>query len=75
MYLPEFRRHLSDDMVKTIENTSTFKVFLVRFWLHNMQEYYSFSDKEKSICIQEYIRYKSEKDPKWLTSIITLVNK
>jgi ethanolamine ammonia-lyase small subunit len=31
MYLPDLGRHLSDEMVRAIEKTSTFKVFLVRF--------------------------------------------
>ena len=70
MYLEELDKHLSDDVVKAIEDNSTFKVFLIRFGLHNMQEYRSFSEWEKSICIEEYIKMKQEKDPDWLESLI-----
>jgi hypothetical protein len=34
-----------------------------------MQEYRSFNDREKSICIEEYIKMKQEKDPDWLESL------
>lgn len=71
MYLEELDKHLSDDVVKAIEDNSTFKVFLIRFWLHNMQEYRSFNDREKSICIEEYIKTKLEKDPDWLDSLMS----
>ena len=71
MYLKELDKHLSDDVVKAIEDNSTFKVFLIRFWLHNMQEYRSFNDREKSICIEEYIKTKLEKDPDWLDSLMS----
>ena len=69
MYLEELDKHLSDDVVKAIEDNSTFKVFLIRFWLHNMQEYRSFQEWEKSSCIEEYIKMKQEKDPDWLESL------
>ena len=75
MYLPDLGRHLSDEMVRAIEKTSTFKVFLVRFWLHNMQEYFSFNEEEKSVCIQEYIRDKLRRDPDWITSLIAFFHK
>jgi len=71
MYLEDLDKHLSDDVVKAIEDNSTFKVFLIRFWLHNMQEYRSFNDREKSICIEEYIKTKLEKDPDWLDSLMS----
>ena len=71
MFLEDLGKHLSDDVVKAIEDTPTFKVFLIRFWLHNMQEYRAFDDKEKSICIEEYIKTKIEKDPKWLDNLIS----
>ena len=71
MYLEDLDKHLSDDVVKAIEDNSTFKVFLIRFWLHNMQEYRSFNDGEKSICIEEYIKTKLEKDPDWLDSLMS----
>ena len=71
MYLEELDKHLSDDVVKAIEDNSTFKVFLIRFWLHNMQEYRSFNDRERSICIEEYIKTKLEKDPDWLDSLMS----
>ena len=70
MYLADLRRHLTDDVVKAIENESTFKVFLVRFWVHNFREYLEFSDREKSICIEEYIKMKQEKDPDFLESLV-----
>ncbi len=71
MYLTELDKHLSDDVVKAIEDNSTFKVFLIRFWLHNMQEYRSFNDRERSICIEEYIKMKQEKDPDYLESLMS----
>ena len=71
MYLKDLDKHISDDVVKAIEDSSTFKVFLIRFWLHNMQEYRSFNDREKSICIEEYIKTKLEKDPDWLDSLMS----
>ena len=71
MYLEDLDKHLSDDVVKAIEDNSTFKVFLIRFWLHNMQEYRSFNDREKSICIEEYIKTKLEKDPDWLDNLMS----
>ena len=70
MYLKDLDKHLSDDVVKAIEDSSTFKVFLIRFWLHNMQEYRSFNDREKSICIEEYIKMKQEKNPDFLESLL-----
>ena len=70
MYLVELNKHISDDVQKAIEDSPTFKVFLVRFWLHNMQEYRSFQEQEKSICIEEYIKMKQEKDPGWLENLI-----
>jgi hypothetical protein len=36
-----------------------------------MQEYRSFNDREKSICIEEYIKTKLEKDPDWLDSLMS----
>ncbi len=69
MYLADLRRHLTDDVVKAIENESTFKVFLVRFWVHNFREYLEFSEREKSICIEEYIKTKLEKDKNWLNNL------
>jgi len=71
MYLTRLDRHISDDVQKAIEDNSTFKVFLIRFWLHNMQEYRSFEDRDKSICIEEYLKEKLAKDPDWLDSIIS----
>ena len=73
MYLTRLDRHISDDVQKAIEDSPTFKVFLIRFGLHNMQEYRSFLDREKSICIEEYIKMKQEKDPDWLESLIGLL--
>ncbi len=70
MFLEDLGKHLSDDVVKAIEDTPTFKVFLIRFWLHNMQEYRAFDDKEQSICIEEYIKTKQEKDPDYLESLL-----
>ena len=70
MFLEDLWRHLNDKMVKAIEDTPTFKVFLIRFWLHNMAEYREYDDKEKSICIEEYIKTKIEKDPDWLNNLI-----
>ena len=70
MYLIELNKHISDDVQKAIEDSPTFKVFLIRFGLHNMQEYRSFQEWEKSICIEEYIKMKQEKDPDWLESLI-----
>ena len=71
MYLSRLDRHISDDVQRAIEDTSTFKVFLIRFGLHNMQEYRSFDDRDKSICIEEYLKEKLAKDPEWLDSIIS----
>jgi hypothetical protein len=71
MYLTRLDRHISDDVQKAIEDNSTFKVFLIRFGLHNMQEYRSFEDRDKSICIEEYLKEKLAKDPDWLDSIIS----
>ena len=71
MYLSRLDRHISDDVQRAIEDNSTFKVFLIRFWLHNMQEYRSFEDRDKSICIEEYLKEKLAKDPDWLDSIIS----
>ena len=71
MYLTRLDRHISDDVQRAIEDTSTFKVFLIRFGLHNMQEYRSFEDRDKSICIEEYLKEKLAKDPDWLDSIIS----
>ena len=71
MYLSRLDRHISDDVQRAIEDNSTFKVFLIRFWLHNMQEYRSFEDRDKSICIEEYLKEKLAKDPEWLDSIIS----
>ena len=71
MYLKRLDRHISDDVQRAIEDNSTFKVFLIRFWLHNMQEYRSFEDRDKSICIEEYLKEKLAKDPDWLDSIIS----
>ncbi len=71
MYLSRLDRHISDDVQRAIEDTSTFKVFLIRFGLHNMQEYRSFEDRDKSICIEEYLKEKLAKDPEWLDSIIS----
>ena len=71
MYLEELNKHLSDDVVKAIEDCSTFKVFLIRYGLHNMQEYRSFNDRERSICIEEYVKTKIERDPEWLDSLIS----
>ena len=70
MYLADLWKHLTDRMVKVIEDTSTFKVFLIRFWLHNMAEYRGFDEKEKSICIEEFAKIKMEKDPDRLESLI-----
>ncbi len=70
MFLSDLRRHLTDDMVRAIENTPTFKVFLVRFWVHNMQEYRLFNDRERSICIEEYIKTKTEKNVDRLESFM-----
>ena len=75
MYLKDLDKHLPDHIVKAIEDTSTFKVFLIRFGLHNMQEYFSFNEEEKSVCIQEYIRDKLRRDPDWLTSLIAFFHK
>ena len=75
MYLEELDKHLPDDVVKAIEDNSTFKVFLIRFGLHNMQEYFSFNEEEKSVCIQEYIRDKLRRDPDWITSLIAFFHK
>lgn len=69
MYLMELNKHISDDVQKAIEDSATFKIFLIRFGLHNMQEYRSFHEREKSICIEEYIKMKQEKDPDWLESL------
>ena len=71
MYLKDLDKHLPDHIVKAIEDTSTFKVFLIRFWVHNMYEYRNFNDREKNICIEEYIKMKQEKDPDWLESLLS----
>ena len=71
MYLMELNKHISDDVQKAIEDSATFKIFLIRFGLHNMQEYRSFDDRDKSICIEEYLKEKLAKDPEWLDSIIS----
>jgi hypothetical protein len=36
-----------------------------------MQEYRSFNDRERSICIEEYIKMKQEKDPDYLESLMS----
>ena len=56
MYLENLKKTLSDYEIYMIEESKTFAQFLEKFWVHWILEYFSFSDKEKMICLEEYLR-------------------
>lgn len=72
MYLQDLWKNLTDEMVKVIEDTATFKIFLIRFWLHNMAEYKGFDENERSICIEEYIKTKIETNADWFKNFLAI---
>lgn len=39
-----------------IENNPRFRLFLRRFWVKCREEYQKFSQTEKEICINEYLK-------------------
>ena len=56
MYLENLKKTLSDYEIYMIEESKTFSTFLEKFWVHWILEYFSFSDEEKMICLEEYLR-------------------
>ena len=64
MYLEGLKRNISDDKLLKIEQNPTFRVFLVKYWVRNFIEYKAlFDEKQRSICVEEYIRYMQETNP------------
>ena len=58
MYLQELDINLSIDRLRAIENSIKFKIFLRKFWVHGLKEYYTFLEEdEKAVCIVEYFKY------------------
>jgi 5'(3')-deoxyribonucleotidase len=56
MYLENLKKTLSDYEIYMIEESKAFSTFLEKFWVHWILEYFSFSDEEKMICLEEYLR-------------------
>jgi len=52
---------MKKEIMQELENEIKFKFFLLKFWVKGMEEYKSFTEDEKRICLEEYVKYKEEK--------------
>ena len=68
---------MKKEIMQELENEIKFKFFLLKFWVKGMEEYKSFNEDEKRICLEEfrvenggykericleeYVKYKAEK--------------
>lgn len=52
---------MKKEIMQELENEIKFKFFLLKFWVKGMEEYKSFTEDEKRICLEEYVKYKAEK--------------
>lgn len=52
---------MTKEQIKELENETKFKFFLLKFGVRGLEEYRTFNDEEKKICIEEYIKYKNTK--------------
>lgn len=52
---------MTKEQIRELENENKFKFFLLKFWVRGIEEYRTFSEEEKKICIEEYVKYKNEK--------------
>lgn len=52
---------MTKEQVQELENETKFKFFLLKFGVKGIEEYKSFTEDEKRICLEEYVKYKNEK--------------
>lgn len=52
---------MTEDKRKEIENSAKFKFFLLKFGVKSFAEYQSFTEDEKKICLEEFVKYANEK--------------